>query len=594
MATLYKYYLNGYEYTPSNSGGFTFDISLDKTDGAHQYVKELNGSINFKTAAYDYITSHGDTQKIELTIKEFNELGTFLIFDLFFTIRDCKISPAEKIIEVSPKQNTLFNCLKNNYDREFNFLEVPTVVSSLYSLDIDKFEYTIDQTGTSIYSNLQKPFWGLPITCGGSSVVSGTGAKVHARERKTTYCQGGEPQAPSGSTWELLYDTCEGKNLSTWVRRPPVFDDAPNKACLMFFTYTFCTAPCTPAPPPITANEENWVLIFSGLAGLMWSFWLDYNTIPSNTIDINNGRNLVDVINYGLNKNCEVLDLQSEFLTHLTNPVTNVTPSSTEGLQIHAISDVKDPSASEPATNEKITLKSILNDYISSKLNCFWRVDEGTQRLIIEHYNDLNAQGITDLTIIDGGKWLELKNRYEYDNTDTPKAEAFPSLDSAIDFTGVDIEYNNDAAHGVKTYNTDRFYSEIESIINEPEAYPNNGAAIITPLSLSPSDTTTGTRSEVGAITGDYRPNAPQGMANLQSKFWPYYRPFEFGKLNFNNVAFTKLKPVRKLESITVPLCCFFFFAPYSAFKTNDFTNGQLQSASFNPQSGFITLEILY
>lgn len=588
MATLYKYYLNGYEYTPSNTGGFTFDFSLDKTDGAHQYTKDLNGSINFKTAAYDYIISHGDTQKIELTIKEFNELGTFLIFDLFFTIRDCKISPDEKMIEVSAKQNTLYNCLQDNYDRDFNFLEVPAVVSSLYSLDISLFEYEISE-------NFRLPFWGEGIRCNTNSVIFGVWA--FARERKTTYCQGGEPQAPSGSTWELYVNNCQGKNISTYVRRPLIFDDAPNKACLVAFDATTCTpVSCTPPPPAITADQK-WQLIktVTGLSpawGL--SFWVDTNSIPTNTLDINNGRNLVDVINHGLNKNCEALDLQSEFLTHLTNPVTLTTPSSTEGLQIHAISDVKDPSATEPATNEKITLRSILNDYISSKLNCFWRVDEGTQRLIIEHYNDLNAQGITDLTIIDGGKWLELKNRYEYDNTDTPKAEAFPSLDSAIDFTGVNIEYNNDAAHGVKTYNTDRFYSEIESILNSPQEYPNDGAAIITPLSLSPPDTPTGTRGEVGAITGDYRPNAPQGMANLQAKFWHYYRPFEYGKLNFDNLAFTKLKPVRKLESITVPLCCFFFFAPYSAFKTNDFIDGQLQSASFNPKSGFITLEILY
>jgi len=324
------------------------------------------------------------------------------------------------------------------------------------------------------------------------------------------------------------------------------------------------------------------------------AYWVDINSIPTNTQDFNNGRLLTDVINYGLNKNCEALDVQSDFLTNKTNPVTSITPSSTEGLQIHAITDVKDPSADEPASIENITIRKILNDYISSKLNCFWRVDEGTQRLIIEHYTDLNAQGVTDLTIIDGGKWLELKNRYEYDNSDTPKAEAFPSLDSSVDFTGVNIEYDNDAAHGVKSYNTESFYSEVESILNNPQDYPNDGAAIITPFSLSPPDTTTGRRAELGAITGDYRPNAPQAMANLHKKFWPYYRPFDFGKLNFTNRAFSKTKPVKKLESITVPLCCFFFFAPYSAFKTNDFTIGELQSASFNPKSGFITLEILY
>ena len=229
-------------------------------------------------------------------------------------------------------------------------------------------------------------------------------------------------------------------------------------------------------------------------------------------------------------------------------------------------------------------------------MNCFWRVDEGTKRLIIEHYNDLNNQGITDLTAIQNGKFTNLKNQYEYDNSDTPKAEEFPSLDSSIDFTGVDIVYNNDCAEGVKSYNTSKFYAEIESIINDPDDYPNEGIVTITPDSLSPIGTIdpSGARSELGAITYDYRPNMPQAMANLQDKFFKFYRPFPEGEMNFINTAFSKLKPVKKLQQIQIPLCCFFFFAPYSKFIGNNFTEGQLQSASFNPATGFMTLNIMY
>ena len=128
--------------------------------------------------------------------------------------------------------------------------------------------------------------------------------------------------------------------------------------------------------------------------------------ITNTQINLDNGRLLLDVVNRGLNEYCPQLDIQSQFLTNTINPVTGNNPSTTEGVQMHAISDIKDPAATEPATRELITLQSILNDYISSKLNCFWRVDEGTKRLIIEHYNDLNTQGVTNLLQIDGGKWL--------------------------------------------------------------------------------------------------------------------------------------------------------------------------------------------
>ena len=579
MSTIYKYYLNGYEYTPTNTGGFTFDYNLNRENGAYHFEKSLNGSINFNRAAYDYILSFDKYQKIELTIKEFCPEGEFLLFTLYFTHFDCTFSPDEKRAEVNPKQDTLFNCLTDNYDREYNFLETTNVVSANYKQGLNNYEFRVESKAANA------PFFGSPVYCGGVSPY--LAFYVFVRETKTTYCQGGEPQAPPGSGWEILFNNCEAENLTTWYRKPPQFDDPA--ACVLSFTDTVSAGPGL--PPPLPAAPGNWLLmdVLEGV-GFNIGFWLDRDTIPNTEINLNNGRLLLDVINRGLNEYCPQLDVQSQFLTNTTNPVTGNNPSTTEGVQMHAISDIKDPAATEPATRELITLQSILNDYISSKLNCFWRVDEGTKRLIIEHYNDLTTQGVTNLLQIDGGKWLKLKNKYSLENSDQPKAENFPSLDVSIDFTGVDIEYNNFNGENVKTYTTDKYYSEVESIIQNPDDYPADGVVMITPQSLEPD----GLRATTGAITGDYSPNVPQGMANLHNNFWPYYRPFNSGKLNFIDQQFNKFRPVKKLETVTVPICCFFLFAPYSRFVGNNYTNGELRAASFNPKTGFISLEILY
>lgn len=579
MSTIYKYYLNGYEYTPTNTGGFTFDYNLNRENGAYHFEKSLNGSINFNRAAYDYILSFDKYQKIELTIKEFCPEGEFLLFTLYFTHFDCTFSPDEKRAEVNPKQDTLFNCLTDNYDREYNFLETTNVVSANYKQGLNNYEFRVE---TKVANT---PFFGSPVYCGGVSPFNPV-FYLFARETKTTYCQGGEPQAPPGSGWEILFNNCEAENLTTWYRKPPQFDDPA--ACAISFDATNATPPAIPPPP---ATPGNWVFMDSfDLGAQIFYFWIDRDTIPNTEINLNNGRLLLDVINRGLNEYCPQLDLQSQFLTNTTNPVTGNNPSTTEGVQMHAITDIKDPAATEPATRELITLQSILNDYISSKLNCFWRVDEGTRRLIIEHYNDLTTQGVTNLLQIDGGKWLKLKNKYSLENSDQPKAENFPSLDVSIDFTGVDIEYNNFNGENVKTYTTDKYYSEVESIIQNPDEYPADGVVMITPQSLEPD----GLRATTGAITGDYSPNVPQGMANLHNNFWPYYRPFDSGKLNFIDQQFNKFRPVKKLETVTVPICCFFLFAPYSRFVGNNYTNGELRAASFNPKTGFISLEILY
>ncbi len=588
---MFKYYLNNTEYTPINTGDFTFDIELLQESGSYHYAYSLAGKVTFgcKDGAYSYILAHGDCDKIQLRIDEVCDKGTFTVLDLYFTNRDCVFNPDQKRVEITPRQDTLYQCLVDNYDKKFNFLEVPNVVTSTYGKTA-QFEYFI-QIPSNPTNPADKPGYGsyVEVFPGGSGPFFGFA--LYVREVRTTYCQGGQPQKPAGTGWNLLVDNCVGNNTAQWFRKAPVFEGPPLLVSTNFAA-TSCASPCVPATPPVTGANEDWFLMDTFDTGLTTTyFWVDYNAIKGPDVEFGNGRLYVDALNYGINQiGCEQLDVQSQFFTNPINPVTGNSPSSTNGVQMHSISDIKDPSATEPATREDITVKELLDNYAAAKTNCFWTVDERTKRLIIEHYNDLNNGLPIDLTAIEGGKWTRLRNQFEFDNTDIPRAEEFPSADSTIDFTGVDILFNNNCAEGVKTYNTDKFYSEVELIESDPDTYPKDGIVMITPDSTDPN----GAGIESGAITGDYLPNVPQGMANLHEKFWKYYRPFPQGNLNFTDQAFTKNRPVKKLQTISVPWCCFYFFNPRAAFIGNNFTQGQLQSASFNPKTNFITLQIQY
>ena len=585
----FKYYIDNKEYTPINTGDFTLDYQLEQEAGSYQYVKSLSGTVSYDSAVYDYIQKKGDCVKILFSIVETCYEGEFIIYEGYFTNRNCKYKPDKKQVEITMKQDSFYNCLKDNFEKKFNILEASDIVQVLYEerLNYD-FQFTILRP---------LAFYEL-VNVSGIPSIPYLSALLHVRELKTVYCQGGEPQQPIGTGWKILYNLCESKNLATYYRQPTIFNSPllPPDA----FQETFCSpVPCITPPPTVTALNEDWYLLdefYNEFTMDNRSYYIDLNQIQPQEVLFNNGRLLVDVINLGLNKICPELDLQSQFLINITNPVTLNTPSSTQGIQVHAISDVKDPAATEPATNEQISLKEILESYVNAKLNCFWRVDENTRRLIIEHYNDLNNQGVLDLTAIQSGQFTKLKNEYNYDLTDTPAAEEFPSLDFAIDFTGVDINYDNDCSSGVKSYNTSKFFSEVESIYENPDEYGNDGLVMITPDSLAPKDfgSSNSARSEVGAITGDYYPNVPQGMANLHEKFWKYYRPFPQGEMNFVGTQFNKLRPDKQLEEITIPISCFFFFAPYQRFIGNNFTQGQLQSSSFNFKTGLITLQINY
>lgn len=584
----FKYYINETQYHPINEGDFTFDITLDTTAGAYQYVYSLNGSIVFDKLAYEYIKRHDKTQKILLTVRETSDQGTFVIFDnpLFFTHYDCEFSPQNKRVSIKPKQDSLFKCLTDSYDIKFNLLETPNVVSSIYSPTSSRWEYAVGTTSIP-------PFFICTMLANGGLANPYAPFGVYVREVRTTYCQAGEPQAPSGTGWNLEINNCQGRRLSQWFRCPPYWSDIPNLPNANRFTFTTAPFPAIPATPVPTFAVDDWAYIaqITDSSSITFYFWIDNLLLNGDPIFLNNGRLLIDVINYGLNEICPVLDVQSQILNNTVNPVTGVSPSDMEGLQIHSLSDIKDPDATEPATREDITIRDVLEGYISGRANCYWRVDERTKRLIIEHYSDLNNQGTIDLNTINGVIGLDNQD-YSYDGTDIPKAEEFPSLDSSIDFTGIDILFENPISTGVKPRNTDKFYSEVESIIQDPDSYGGDGYVIITPESLAPLDSLdpSGIRAENGAITNVYSPNAPQGMANMQEKYFQHWRPFEHGNMNFKNRTFLKNKPVIKAAPISFPLCSFYFFNPYAKFIGLDFIEGQLQTASFSPKTGRITI----
>ena len=68
--TVYKYYLNGHQYTPKNTGEITLNYERVQENGSYQYIKNIGNSVVYdnKNGAYDYINSFGECQKISISI----------------------------------------------------------------------------------------------------------------------------------------------------------------------------------------------------------------------------------------------------------------------------------------------------------------------------------------------------------------------------------------------------------------------------------------------------------------------------------------------------------------------------------------------
>jgi hypothetical protein len=585
----YKYYIQGQEFIPTNRGDYTHDYNLEEEAGFYQFVYSLSGAVAFGADVLSFINKHSDCQKLTFVINERTDAGEFTLFNGYFTNRDCEFSPDDKTIEITPRQDTAYECLKKNVDVKFNFLRLGDEVSVVYD-PTPRYEFVVLPAASA---NIYLPFYGLAIENSSGNALINLFA-TFCRETITTYCRGGELQKPAGTGWELLVDECAVKNTATWWRTPPIFV-APTSLSSSDFGPTPYFPPAPPVPP---ASPKNWILMDTLVqGGSGFAFWADYDAIRESSQTITNGRGLVNVVNYGLNDvGCPEMDFQSDFLTDLLNPVTGNSPSSTEGIGMFAISDVKSPTADIKATRELVSLKDIFEGYLYGKLNCLLRVDNPSKRLICEHVSQFIGATTYDITTAQG-----LNRKYNFDNSDIPRSEEFPSLDESIDFTGVDIRYNNDCAQDIKAFTTDKFYSEVEFIFSNPDEYPNDGVVMITPQSLAPSDNPEGDgdRSEDGYITGDYRANAPQAMANLHNKFGKFWRPFPRGRMNLENTEFSLNKPVKVLkDTISVPLCnlggSFYKFDPYAFFKGKDFNKGYLQSASYNESTKEVELNINY
>ena len=590
----YKYYINDQEFEPKNTGDYTHDLTLEQEGGFYQFVYSLSGAVLFGHQVYSFVLEHGDCQRITFRVEESTSKGTFDLLNGYFTNRDCSFDHDKKEVKVTPTAETAYQCIKDNWDVNFNFLEFGQSVSSIYSPS-PKFEFEAT-TGFGSGEVLEFPFYGPRVLVQPSQppflIFS-----VFVRELRTTYCVGGELQPPAGDGWEVYIDKCSTNNQATWWRKPLVFVGPP---LLFGINFDDNTSTSLPVPVPASPNGEDWLRIkdFDAGSGTYIGLFVDYNVIRGEDLELTNGRELVDVLNFGLNKiGCEDLDVQSRFFTSEINPVTSASPNPMNEVQLHAISDVKDPEATEKASLEKTTLKEIIEGYVYGRCNCRARADEKSQRLIIEHISEFLGALTYDIT------GFQLSDTEDFDNSDIPRAEEFPSLDSSIDFTGVDIKYFNDCAKDNKAYLTDKFYSEVESIITDPEEYPSDGIVMITPNSLAPTEAgAIGVGAENGAITDDFRPNMPQGQANLHEAYWKYFRPFPIGEMNFNTESFEQNRPVKKIPQVSVPLCelggSVFLFDPYAYFEGESngvpFEKGLLQKFSFSEKTNRATLDIQF
>jgi hypothetical protein len=280
------------------------------------------------------------------------------------------------------------------------------------------------------------------------------------------------------------------------------------------------------------------------------------------------------------------------------NNYVTLDPTWTAQLMIAQKSDIKDPLATNPATQGNITLKQLLT-YLRYMFNVYYSVDAGVLKL--EHISYFeNYAVIVDLTTY-VTEQLGC-NEYDHLKQEIPRRENFTWMESKQiyndDFRGVPIEYSEDcSSDGEKSYPVDRVTTDILFVTDWPDMIADDGFVIIATRLVS------GTyyiNVETGLLSGATKMNGHLSWANLQYNYHRHNRYLPSGNMNRVDENFISWRPNIRQQQFDIPLCCGDTFNPQARFLTTlsqrflSNKRGTVTAAEFNLEMETIKLTMAY
>lgn len=322
--------------------------------------------------------------------------------------------------------------------------------------------------------------------------------------------------------------------------------------------------------------------------------------IDNSTVDFGNGRGLLlkDAIQYMVNTNAS-LNYKSTFFENdeyptghagipigTKNYVTLTDPNPLNGMVLMQKSNIKP--TSDPATKWMISFNEMM-DMLKSMINIDWFVDDD-DNFRIEHWSYFTSASDIDLTLLDGGKWINKKNKWSYEIEEMPNREHFEWMEAAsLNFIGRDIIYNSIATRNrykdnIKSFNppvtTDALYMQ-----QSPNSISEEGWVLLTIA----SDVIL---NEDGILISGVFPNNHLSWANLHYNYWRHGRVISKGNMNGSDITFLSYQRKIKQEEITYPECCGEFDP--MAYKITELGEGEVRAAEYRLIDGSVKTVFFY
>ena len=279
-------------------------------------------------------------------------------------------------------------------------------------------------------------------------------------------------------------------------------------------------------------------------------------------------------------------------------PINYVTGarSKTDNIVVFQKSDVKRPNATGNASKANINFEKFMQALVEM-FNCRWRFEGNIFR--IEHISWYSKNQGLDLTMPKYAKYVDGMYKYSYDTAKIPQREEFTFMEAGPgDFTGLPIKYSGGCVSKSSKDNITKH--SVESVTTDVQLCldnPANDSRVVDDAGLVFMATQTdGTQYWIiseQSILGGSTLNNSLAWAQLHRDYHKYYRPLRRGNMNGVDTGFFSVKPTKKGDALTIPLCCGDVFNP-DDLVTTMLGQGTVDKATFSFKDETVKLDLLY
>lgn len=551
--------------TPANRG---LVRQWEREGDTRAYRLKLVTKLLFRGEDYTYfrdLYDAGDCEEVTLLIENKcgGEWATWHEGIVPVFTGDYNASRCEVAFEIKP--NDVYECAKQGFDKRENWLDYaePTTVKTLYGT-VETISCIEIGSNVASPSNTVKFFK----KCWSTGTTTSPDPDPALAWRPIKHHQNTTFNTPTGF-WRISGNTLWAREKATSVSSPP-------------------------GGGWINISGTTWVrpiTISFVVKSYSQDYGVDWEATTINQSRVSNGRVLSDVLTAAVDAlDCNIDEVVSNFFninpdaTNPSNDAYDFAADNFSHLFFFQKSDIVRASASNDATRFTFSLREFFEEM--KLLNVFHAIetDAGTVRLRIEHYTYFDGANGTDLTTLDGGRYIAGKDSFQVES-EVPNFESFAYQESFRDkFRTKRITYPAACATVQGDERTARqLCTDFGGLVENPDAGLEGFFLLAT--------------YDIGG--GEYLMNTLGGEANgafawenVLPALWADGRFHMGATANVAGYAVNSIKKTLQQSQITIKFCC------GDTFEASELINtqlgwGEVKSAVQDTERGTLKIDLL-